>query len=64
MLTVLIQRGKEHETHIVSVKTFLTKTEAENFCKESQSIGKYWVYAKIIDEGELIELGNPWFESN
>lgn len=62
MFLVLVQRGKGHEAHIVSVKTFLTKAEAENFCKESQSVGKYWVYAKIINDGELVEVGNPWIE--
>ena len=62
MFTVLIQRGKEHEAHIVSVKTFDTKAEAENFCISVQQQGKYWVYAEIVDDDELVELGNPWLE--
>lgn len=62
MIMVLIQRGKSCETHIVSVKTFPTKAEAENFCDKVQSSDLHWVYAQIIEDGELVEIGNPWIE--
>lgn len=62
MFLVLVQRGKCEDADIVSVRTFNTKAEAENFCSSVQREGKYWTYAQIVDDGELIELGNPWLE--
>ena len=62
MFTVLIQRGKEEQATLVSVRHFKTKAEAENFCNKVQSSDKYWVYAQIIEDGELVEIGNPWIE--
>ena len=62
MFTVLVQRGKSEQTHLVSVETFKTKAEAENFCNSVQSSDKYWVFAQIIELGEEVEIGNPWLE--
>ena len=57
-IIVLLQKGKGYDSvDKVSVKLFTNKKDAEDFIeKNTDLVSKYWTYAEIIKEGEIIEL--------
>ena len=62
MITTIILRGKGEEVESFSYKCFIDYNEALAFCKkvnEKYEDEKYWKYAGIVEEGQIIELSNP-----
>mgnify|MGYP000916859635 CR=1 FL=1 len=54
-IIVLVTQGKNSSVSNVSVKLFDDRKSATTYCEEKTSDGKYWTFAEIIDEDEVVE---------
>lgn len=62
MTTVIILQGKNEEVESLSYMCFIDYEDALAFCKElneKYEYEKYWKYAGIVGEGQIIDVANP-----
>jgi len=56
-IIVLKKQGKHESVDYASIHLFNSLTDAQNFCaKENTGKIKHWTNARIVENGELIEL--------
>jgi hypothetical protein len=53
---VIIQKGKsDYKADLTAVEMFDTIQLAQQFCKNNESVGKYWTKCTIVEPGEFID---------